>query len=379
MNGPRTYLDHNATAPLRPAAREALLAALDVVGNASSVHAEGRRARGLIEDARERVAALVNARPAEVVFTSGATEANNWAMAAGWDTIFISGIEHESVLAPARASGARVIELPARADGTVAAEVVSALIGESTGEIGRAVVTLQRANNETGALQSVAETAAVARAHGLSIHTDAVQAPGRVAVDFAALGVDALSLSSHKIGGPKGVGALVVRGGVRLSPFIVGGGQERRRRAGTENVAAIAGFGAAAADARQDLEGIGRIAALRDRLEREAVRIAPQAVVIAGETGRLPNTTCLSLPGQSAEILVIKLDLAGIAVSAGAACSSGKVGQSHVLAAMGIAPDLARAAIRISLGWNSSDADVDAFLRAWSDIAGRAARRRAVA
>jgi cysteine desulfurase len=379
MNAPRTYLDHNATAPLRPAARDALLAALEVVGNASSVHAEGRRARGLIEDAREQVAALVNARPAEIVFTSGATEANNWVMTAGWDAVLVSGIEHDSVLAPARASGARVIELPAGADGTVAVETVAAQARESAGAMGRAIVTLQRANNETGALQPVAETAAVARAHGLCVHTDAVQAVGRHAVDFAALGVDALSLSSHKIGGPKGVGALVVRDGVRLPPFIVGGGQERRRRAGTEDVAAIAGFGAAAAAAQKDLERTGRITALRDRLEQEAVSIAPQAVVIAGQTARLPNTTCLALPEQSAEVLVIKLDLSGIAVSAGAACSSGKVGQSHVLTAMGIAPDLARAAIRISLGWNSTEADVDAFLRAWGEIAGSAARKRAVA
>jgi cysteine desulfurase len=283
------------------------------------------------------------------------------------------------VLAPARASGTRVIDVPARADGRAAVETVADQVLETADGFGRAVVALQLANNETGALQPVAETAAVARAHGLSVHTDAVQAVGRIAVDFAALGVDAMSLSSHKIGGPKGVGALIVRDGVMLSPFIVGGGQERRRRAGTENVAAIAGFGAAAAAARQDLDGIGRIGALRDRLEREALRIAPHAVVIAGATARLPNTTCLALPGQSAETLVIKLDLMGLAVSAGAACSSGKVGPSHVLAAMGVAPDVARSAIRISLGWNSSEADVDAFLRAWMEIVGSAARKRAVA
>lgn len=378
MNGTRTYLDHNATAPLRPEARQALLAALEVVGNGSSVHAEGRRAHGLIEDAREQVAAVVNARPAEVVFTSGATEANNWVMAAGWDTVFVAGIEHDSVLAPARTSGARVIAVPARADGTVAVATVAEHRLDAADAFGRAIVAVQLANNETGALQPVPEIAAMARARGLFVHTDAVQAVGRIVVDFAALGVDALSLSSHKIGGPKGVGALVVRDSVRLSPFIVGGGQERRRRAGTENVAAIAGFGAAATAARQDLEHVGRMAALRDRLEREAVRIAPRAVVIAGETVRLPNTACLALPGQSAETLVIKLDLMGLAVSAGAACSSGKVGPSHVLAAMGIAPDLARAAIRISLGWNSSEADVDAFLRVWMEIVG-SARTRAVA
>jgi cysteine desulfurase len=379
MNGTRTYLDHNATAPLRPEARDAVLAALEVAGNASSVHAEGRRARALIEDAREQVAALVKARPAEVVFTSGATEANNWVMAEGWDTVFVSGIEHDSVLAPTRASKARVITLPAHTDGTVELGTLAQVVLEAAHDCGRAIVSLQLANNETGALQPVAETAEAARAHGLFAHTDAVQAVGRIPVDFAVLGVDALSLSSHKIGGPKGVGALVTRDGLWLSPFIVGGGQERRRRAGTENVAAIAGFGAAAAAARQDLDNIGRIRALRDRLEVEAARIAPRTVVIAGEAARLPNTTCLALPGQSAETLVIKFDLLGLAVSAGAACSSGKVGPSHVLAAMGIPPDIARAAIRISLGWNSCEADVDAFLGAWIEIVGSTTHKRAVA
>jgi len=379
MIGTRTYLDYNATAPLRPEARRALVAALDAIGNASSVHAEGRRAHGLIEDAREQVAALVNARPAEVVFTSGATEANNWVMMAGWDTVFLSGLEHDSVLAPAAASRARVIAIPAQRDGTAAFETVADQILATGDACGRALVALQLANNETGALQPVAETTAIACPHGLCIHTDAVQAAGRIAVDFAALGVDTLSLSSHKLGGPKGVGALVIRDGFRLLPFILGGGQERRRRAGTENVAAIAGFGAAATAAREDLARIGRIAALRDRLEREAIRFAPHAVVIAADTARVPNTTCLALAGQSAETLVIRFDLMGLAVSAGAACSSGKVGQSHVLAAMGIAPDLARAAIRISLGWNSTEADVDAFLRAWAEIVSSGARKRAAA
>jgi cysteine desulfurase len=375
----RVYLDWNATTPLRPEAKAAIAAAWELCGNPSSVHAEGRAARALIEDAREQVAALVNARPAEVVFTSGATEANNWVMMAGWDTVFVSGLEHDSVLAPANASRARVVAIPARRDGTAAIEALAEQLLATADARGRAVVALQLANNETGVLQPVAEAVVVAREHGLSIHTDAVQAVGRIAVDFAALGVDTLSLSSHKLGGPKGVGALVVRDGVRLSPFIVGGGQERRRRAGTENVTAIAGFGAAAAAARQDLTRIGRIAASRDRLEREAVRSAPEAVVIGGEVVRVPNTSCLALAGRSAETLVIKLDLLGLAVSAGAACSSGKVGQSHVLAAMGIAPELARAAIRISLGWNSTEADVDAFLGAWMEIAGSGARKRVVA
>jgi cysteine desulfurase len=377
MTNLRTYLDHNATAPLRPEAREAVVRALDVLGNPSSVHAEGRRARGLVEEARERVARLVNARPSEVVFTSGATEANNWVLRAGWDTVFAPAIEHDSVLAPARATGNGFALIPTGPNGTAEVDALAGLFECPVGPGERALLALQFANNETGVLQPVTAAVELARARGLSVHTDAVQAAGRVPIDFAALGVDTMSLSSHKIGGPTGAGALVVRDGCDLRPLIVGGGQERRRRAGTESVLAIAGFGAAADAARRDLGHIGRIAALRDRLEREALRIAPQAMVVAGDAPRLANTTCLALPGHAAETLVIKLDLAGIAVSAGAACSSGKVGASTVLAAMGLPPDVARSAIRISLGWNSSDKDVDAFLRAWNSIAGSVRERTA--
>ena len=374
MSRPRTYLDWNATAPLRREARVAMVAALDVAGNPSSPHAEGRRARGVIEDAREQVAVLVGAKPAEVVFTSGGTEANNAVLAAGWDAILLSGIEHDSVLAPARGSGAQLIDLPVGRDGVARQE----RFADHMTRPGRALVSLQMANNETGALQPVAEIAALAKERRLAVHSDAVQAAGRVPIDMAALGVDYLTLSAHKVGGPKGVGALVVRGDARLPAFITGGGQERRRRAGTENVAAIAGFGAAAEAARRDLAEIDKVRALRDRLEAGAREITPEAVVIAGEADRLPNTTSLGLPGASAETLVIALDLEGIAVSAGAACSSGKVGASHVLAAMGLAPDIARAAIRISLGPSSTERDIAAFLAAWEQIAA-ARRHRAVA
>ena len=374
MSRSRTYLDWNATAPLRREARVAMVAALDVLGNPSSPHAEGRRARGLVEDAREQVAALVGARPAEVVFTSGGTEANNAVLAAGRDAILISGIEHNSVLAPALRSGAPVVDIPVGGDGVVRQESFAGHMSQG----GRALVSLQMANNETGALQPVAEVAAMARQHGFGMHSDAVQAAGRVPIDMAALGVDYLTLSAHKLGGPKGVGALVVRDGAALPAFIAGGGQERRRRAGTENVAGIAGFGAAAEAARHDLAEIERVRALRDRLEAQAREITPEALIIAGEAQRLPNTTCLAWPGASAETLVIALDLRGIAVSAGAACSSGKVGASRVLAAMGLAPDMARAAIRISLGPTSGERDVAAFLEAWSRIA-ETRRGRAVA
>jgi cysteine desulfurase len=373
----RTYLDWNATAPLRREARAAMVAALDVVGNPSSPHGEGRRARALIEDAREAVAALVGARPAEVVFTSGGTEANNAVLAAGWDTILACGIEHDSVLAPARRFGARCVDVPVGRDGVARQESFARHMTELPGP-GRALVSLQMANNETGALQPVAEVAAMARERGLAMHSDAVQAAGRVAIDMRALGADYLTLSAHKLGGPKGIGAVVVRDGVGLPAFIAGGGQERRRRAGTENVAGLAGFGAAAEAAQRDLSEVERVRALRDRLEAQAREITPEALVIAGEAPRLPNTTNLAWPGASAETLVIALDLEGIAVSAGAACSSGKVGASHVLAAMGLAGDVARAAIRISLGCGSTERDVTAFLEAWSRMA-TTRRDRAVA
>jgi cysteine desulfurase len=358
-----------------------MVAALDVVGNPSSPHTEGRRVRAIVEDAREEVAALVGAKPAEVIFTSGATEANNAVMAGGWDTILIAGVEHDSVLAPvrglARSGKARVVDLPVDANGVVTIEAVGERAG-GNGGAGPRLLSLQLANNETGIVQPVAAAAAAARTLGLSVHTDAVQAAGRVAVNFRTLGVDYLSLSAHKLGGPKGVGALVIRDGAQLPAFIAGGGQERRRRAGTENVPAIAGFGTAARAALGDLAtaAMHRVGALRDRVEAEAKAITPTAVVIGADTERLPNTAGIALPGASAETLVIALDLAGIAVSAGAACSSGKVGVSHVLEAMGLAPALARAAIRISLGWGSTEADVVAFVAAWKHVA---ARRRAVA
>lgn len=369
---PRIYLDHNATAPLRAAARLAIDEANGVVGNASSVHSEGRRARALIERAREEVAGLVNARPAEVVFTSGATEANAHVLAQGWDTIFVSGIEHDSVLAPARASGARVIEIGANSLGVAHVEEVAAYV-LSGAPLGRALVALQMANNETGVIQPVAELADFGHEHGLFMHVDAVQATGRLPVDFAALGVASLAISSHKLGGPKGVGALVIRDRVDLVPFVRGGGQERRRRGGTENVAGIAGFGAAAAEARYSIDKWPSVAILRDALEAGVRVCTPAAIVIGEGVPRLANTSCIALPGKAAETLVIKLDLAGFAVSAGAACSSGKVGGSQVLEAMGLGPEIAKGAIRVSLGPETTDHDIAAFLAAWETVAGRTA------
>jgi cysteine desulfurase len=368
----RVYLDYNATAPLRPDAKAAMIAALDVTGNPSSVHSEGRKARGIIEAARERVARLVDAKPSEVVFTSGATESNAWVLAQPWDTIFISGIEHDSVLAPARATGSEIVTVAVSGDGSVAVEDIAARV--LTGApVGRALVCLQLANNETGVIQDVASLAEFAREHGLFVHCDAVQAPGRLQVDFAALNVDTMSISAHKLGGPKGIGALIIRDHVDLVPFVRGGGQERRRRAGTENFAAIAGFGAAAEAALNGLAQVSRIAAMRDELEAAARNIAPATVIVGYGAPRLCNTTALALPGKLAETLVIRLDLAGVAISAGSACSSGKVGASHVLEAMGLPRDIANSTIRVSIGPETTKDDISAFIAAWKDIAAKAA------
>ena len=369
MRTERTYLDHNASVPMRAEARAAVVRAIDAVGNPSSVHGEGRRARAVVENAREQVARLVNAKPSEVVFTSGASEANNWVMAAGWATIAFAGFEHGSVLVPARSSGADLVDLPVSPNGIAQVERIAEALACSA----RTLLTLMMANNETGVIQPVAEAAALAREHGTMVHTDAVQAPGRVPVDFQALGVDAMSLSAHKLGGPRGVGALIIRDGVSLPALIKGGGQERRRRGGTENVSGIAGFGAAAEAVANECDAAQRMATLRARLEEGIVRATPGAVIIGKDAARLPNTSCVACPGKSAETLVIKLDLEGIAVSAGAACSSGKVGSSHVLESMKLSTEIARSAIRVSLGPQTQDKDIAAFLAAWKKVAGSAA------
>ena len=366
----RVYLDHNASEPLRPAAKLAMIAALDIVGNSSSVHGEGRLARGMMEAAREKVAALVNAKPSEIVFSSGATEANNWVMAQPFDTIFVAGIEHDSILAAARANGARLIMLPVNGYGRLELDDFARLI-RAQGALGRAVVSVQLANNETGVIQDVAAIASLAHEHDILVHTDAAQAPGRIPVDFAGLGVDLLSISAHKLGGPKGAGALVIRDRLDLVPLLLGGGQERRRRAGTENLPSIASFGAAAEEAAASLKGAARIAELRDALAAELIALTPGAVAIATAAPRLPNTLAIAVPGMRAETLVIRFDLAGIAISAGSACSSGKVGASHVLEAMGLPREIAEGAIRISLGAATTAKDIAIFKAAWKAIAGR--------
>ena len=363
-----TYLDYNASAPLRTEAREAMLSALDTDGNASSVHAPGRAARALVETARDKVAHFVGAKPSEVIFTSGATESNNWFVGAGWDSIILASLEHDSVYVPAHASGVRIRNVSVDENGVAQVGEIAEATLLSNEDLGHVAISLQLANNETGALQPVAETAAFARAHGFFMHTDAVQAAGRVPLDIVALDVDALSLSAHKIGGPKGIGALVLREDAVLPTMIQGGGQERRRRAGTENVAAIAGFGAAVEAAQNDLDHIARIGDLRDELEAGVKKLSPDAEVIAANAPRLCNTSCFAVPGKRAETTLIKLDLAGVAVSSGAACSSGKVGASRALEAMGLKSELAQSAIRVSIGHATTKKDIAHFLEAWKSL-----------
>ncbi len=362
MSPGAVYLDFNAGAPVRTEVAEAMARALASAGNPSSVHRFGRLARRAVEDARALVARLAGAAPAGVVFTGGGTEANDLALRGR--RLIVSAIEHDSVLALAP-DAARVAVDRGGAIDLAALEAALAAAREP------AVVSLMLANNETGVIQPVAEAAALAHAHGALLHCDAVQAPGRIVLDMAALGADLMSLSAHKFGGPQGVGALIVAPGIDIAPRRRGGGQESGRRAGTENVAGIVGFGVAAGLALDDLAHTGRIAALRDAAEARLLAIAPDATVFGAGAPRLPNTLCLTMPGVASETQVMALDLAGVAVSAGAACSSGKVGPSHVLAAMGSREGAAQA-IRISLGHGSGMADIDRLVEAWQTLYGRA-------
>jgi cysteine desulfurase len=369
----RFYLDYNATAPLRPEVREAVAAALSLYGNPSSVHAEGRAARSAIEAAREKVAALVGARAEDVIFTSGGTEANALALAAqsgqAWHC-YLSAIEHPSVLSGGRFYCETTTTFPVTLDGVADLPILAKLLEKHHLGGWRPFVSLMAANNETGAVQPVAEASKIVHSAGGLLHTDAVQAAGRIELDMTTLGADMLSLSAHKIGGPKGVGALVLGKDASVEPLIKGGGQERRRRAGTENVAGIVGFGVAAELAAADLAKT-ELATLRDELEKGARAVAPDAVVLSARVARLPNTSCIAVPGAKAETLVIGLDLAGVAVSSGSACSSGKVEASHVLSAMGVAEEIAHGAIRVSLGFATKRADIENFLKAFGELVKR--------
>lgn len=362
-----SYLDHNATTPLLPEAATAVRNCLDVFGNPSSVHRAGRRARALVEDAREHLAGATGATAAEITFTSGGTEANTLALrglvaAQGCKSVIVSGIEHASVLAVA--PGATVIAGDARG-----AVDLNALEDALKTLPRPALICVMLANNETGVLQPLDAAIALARTYGAYLHCDAVQAFGKVPIDFSTLVVDSMSLSGHKVGGLKGIGALLVRRGLDIAADLVGGGQERRRRAGTENVTGIVSFGAAAREVPRLLADAPRIRGLRDQIETSVRRVAPQAKVFGDSLARLPNTSCIALPNVSSETQVMRLDLAGVAVSAGSACSSGKIAPSHVLLAMGISPADAKSAIRISLGWTSTEADVAHFIEAWQPLA----------
>ncbi len=361
----RIYLDHNATAPLRPEARDAMVAFLGPPANPSSAHREGARARAAVEAARADVAALVGAAPGEIVFTSGATEANNLALrgalafAGAAPTLVTTAIEHASVLEPARAvAGARLRVVGVDADGRVGVEAIRAAA------TGAALASVGLANGEVGAVAPVAEIASAVGPAGLLVHSDAAQAVGRIPVDVRRLGVDLLSLSSHKLGGPAGVGALWVRPGVRIAPLLLGGPQERGRRAGSENVAAIVGFGAAAGVALRELSRAGAAArALTDRLwEGLAARVPGVARNGPGDEPRLPNTLNVSFAGCAGESLVVLLDLAEVAVSAGSACAAGAVEPSHVLLAMGRDSTAARGGLRLSVGPSTTADDIDHVL-----------------
>jgi len=368
MNRRESYLDWNATAPLRPEAAAAIAAALAHCGNPSSVHRWGRAARQMVERAREAVAALVGGDPEGVVFVSGGTEANHLALfGSGRERVLVSAVEHSSVLQAMPAAERIAVD----ANGIVD---LTRLNQQLAADPRPALISVMLANNETGVIEPVAEIAAIAHRHGALFHCDAVQAAGKIPVDVAAIGADLVSLSAHKLGGPPGIGALIVRGMAELSPMIRGGGQERGRRAGSENLPGIAGFAAAAVAAMDGLAGYDGVRQLRDSLDASLITAAPEAIVIGAAAWRLPNTTAIALPGLSAETQIIALDLDGVMVSAGAACSSGKVGPSHVLQAMGAAPEIAGCTIRISLGWSTTEAEIDHFLTAWT-----AMRRRVIA
>jgi len=367
------YLDYNATALGRPEVGEAVADALALAGNPSSVHAPGRRARACLEDARAQVAALAGTSPGNLVFTGSGTEANNLALSGPRPArILASAIEHPSILRPAAERPGGFALIPVDGHGVVDLGALKALLAEPSD--GPVLVTVMMANNETGVLQPSEKVVEIAKQAGALVHIDAVQAAGRVALEFDRLGADLMSLSAHKLGGPKGVGVLVKRAEITLAPLIAGGGQERSLRAGTENLPGIAGFGRAALSALAELTGgteIERQRDLRDRLEAAIAAATPAVVVVGGQVPRLVNTSCLAFPGVAAETLVIAFDLEGFAVSAGSACSSGKVEASHVLAAMDLAPGLASSAIRISVGYATTIQEIDAFVAACRVVLGR--------
>ena len=367
------YLDYNAGAPARPEVVRAMAEVLAEGGNPSSTHAGGRRSRARVEAARRSVARSIGADPAGLVFTSGGTEANALALTGvGRSRLLVSAVEHASVRDVARLESAPAEIVPVDGDGVVD---LAALARMLDADARPALVSLMLANNETGIIQPVAAAAGIAHAHGALIHCDAAQGLGRVSVSLSTLSVDFLTISAHKSGGPAGIGALALADAAfPLAPMLLGGAQEGRRRAGTENLSGIVGFGVAAELAGSELERgdtIWEMERLRDRLEALALARVPGAAVIGREVRRLPNTTCLALPGVPSGTQVMALDLAGVMVGAGAACSSGRMAESTVLAAMGLAPKVAGSAIRVSLGRDSDEVGIARFVEAWAELAGR--------
>jgi cysteine desulfurase len=359
----RIYLDHNATSPLRPSAKAAMLAALEKTGNASSIHAEGRITRAVIDEARENLALALGALPQMVIFTSGGTEANNLAIkGAPVERCIISAIEHPSVIEAARSLPTPIEWLPVDACGVVQLDQLDALLERSTLPT---LISVMLVNNETGVIQPIRQIVELARHYNAIVHTDAVQALGKMPLNFGVLGCDLMTISAHKIGGPLGAGALIVRDRLDLRKQMQGGGQELRRRAGTENAPAIAGFAAAVGD------GLIDMAHLRGMLESGLESLSADIQMFGRNADRVGNTSCFALAGLSAQTALIHLDLEGVAVSSGSACSSGKVARSHVLDAMGVAPEIAGAAIRVSLGWNSTIQEIEKFIGVWRRIVNR--------
>jgi cysteine desulfurase len=384
MAARRAYLDYNASAPLTEAARAAMLSALSVDANPSSVHAEGRAARRVLDEARRAVAALAGGREEHVVFTSGATEAASMLLTPHWRLgrgdvrmarLYVSATDHPCLLGGGHFAPEDVARIPVDRDGLLDCPALERMLAVHDRDAGMALVAVHAANNETGVIQPLAEIGRIAKAAGAVLVVDAVQAAGRVALDISDGSADFLILSSHKIGGPKGAGAIVAASDLLMPvPLVRGGGQEKGHRAGTENVAAIAGFGAAAREALAGLERMPVVRAMRDDIEAAIRHIVPDATIFGAGAPRLPNTVFFDILGMKAETAQIAFDLSGIALSAGSACSSGRVGPSHVLEAMGFGDD--QAALRVSIGPSTTQEDVDRFRAALASIAERVGGER---
>ncbi len=377
MKNPRIYLDYNATAPLLPAAREAMLDALSLPGNPSSVHSEGRKARARVDDARRKVAGLVNASPENVIFTSGATEAASTLLSPRYRMgrseitighLYFSAVEHPCITSGGRFPAGGITQIDVDHQGRVDLGDLASLLEKHDSASGMPMVSVMLANNETGVIQPVTEVSELVKGVGGLLVVDAVQAAGRIPIDMQTLGADFIFLSSHKMGGPKGAGAFIAQGEIMMpAPLITGGGQEKGHRSGTENPAALAGFGAAAQTAKDGMDMMQHVSRLRDRMEDGARMAVPDAVIYGGEAQRLPNTSFFSLPGFKAETAQIAFDLEGVALSAGSACSSGKIGPSHVLQAMGMDAD--QGALRASLGAATTEDEIDRFVSILKRIA----------